>query len=497
MLKKNKILFGLFSLASLDFCLLGLQVIYKDDSKGVSLTIFGFFLLVLVVQLAVLALVTKLKDNEKLKSAVAGVMLGGNIIAFYVSFFDKFQTFHKFQLLLSGLILAAVSALVLYFVRRSPQLLKILLFALVLNSLYTFFSIATYNPDRGTAAASQTLSAYQGIKFKTKPNIHLIAFDSLSPAAVVKNHMGIKDLAYVDYLQQNSTILKNLFSTGSPSKNSFNSQLRLADGKLSGDGYFAGRSDGPVTTVLHTNGYKLQTGFSDDYFGDKGQYVDEYDQLRSGNSVNDSTLCDLATHKEKILKLYGFCIINSHLAKPATQTDSLNWRQKVVDIINQKAESGHPWMTIDYMYNPIGHTPVTYEGTDLATRKKYIAVYDRKSQNDVVPILKNIVSAIQKNDPNSIVMFYGDHGPILSRGLPVDQNPTFNVQDRFAVFGAILKTNNPCSNVSNIGYYDKTYSTLERTLAGVFRCLAKDPSQVDKAVNFQEPYDFGKYLYDN
>jgi hypothetical protein len=496
MLRKNQVLFGLFSLASFDFFLLGIQVISKEVSKNVSWIVFGFFVIVLVIQLAVLAVVARLTDNEGIKAAVGGLMLAGNIIAFYVAFYDKFLTFHKAQLLLAGLALAVVSALALYFVRRIPLLLKVLFLALVVNSLYTLVSVISYNPNKGVTNPNEVLAKYQNIKLKSKPNIHLIAFDSLQPGAVVEKHMGLKNLPYVTYLQQNSTIIKNLFATGSPTKNSFNSQLRLADGRLRGDGYFAGRIESPVVNVLHANGYKLETGFSEDYFGAKGPYVDDYIRLHSEDSVNDSTLCGLSTRKEKILKLYGFCLLYSRFIKQPEATHANDWHQKVFDIISNKAHAGSPWMTINYIYNPIGHTPVTMDGHDKVTIKKYIAVYERKSKNDVPTILSKLIDTIKKNDPNSIVLIFGDHGPILSRAIPIEENPEFNVPDRFAVFGAIYKGNNPCSNINNIDYYRQSYTTLERVVAGIFRCLAVDPTTVDKAVDFQEPYPFGKYLYD-
>jgi hypothetical protein len=298
-------------------------------------------------------------------------------------------------------------------------------------------------------------------------------------------------------MRPSSTILKNFFSTAPNTKTSFISQFLLADKRLGGDGFFAGRADSPLASVLHANGYKIQTGYSEDLFGVKGPYVDEYVHPDKQDAINNSTLCGLSNQKEKILKLYGFCPLYAHF-NPSNPDDSLShWYHSVKTLISQKAEDNRPWMTINYIHNPMDHTPSTFNGRDKKDRDGYIASYKQKSKKTMIDVLSHMVKTIKTKDPGSIVLFYGDHGPVLSRGIPVEENLDFNVPDRYAIFGSIYKNKHRCSNPANVNHYQDSYITIERLTAGIFRCLAKDPSAVDKAVDFGEPYDFGKYLYDN
>jgi len=62
------------------------------------------------------------------------------------------------------------------------------------------------------------------------------------------------------------------------------------------------------------------------------------------------------------------------------------------------------------------------------------------------------------------------------------------------VLGAFFKTKNPCSHPDLSTYNNKSH-TLARVAASIVRCLATDPSTVDKIVNFEDPYDFGEFLY--
>jgi hypothetical protein len=110
-------------------------------------------------------------------------------------------------------------------------------------------------------------------------------------------------------------------------------------------------------------------------------------------------------------------------------------------------------------------------------------------------ILPELVKTIKANDPTAIVFVFGDHGPGLSRSLKLEESPEFYVQDRNGVFGALLATDQPCS-MKDIEYYNKEFSTPERVLSGVVRCLATDPDSVDQLANFNEEFEFRKYLYE-
>ena len=101
-----------------------------------------------------------------------------------------------------------------------------------------------------------------------------------------------------------------------------------------------------------------------------------------------------------------------------------------------------------------------------------------------------------RNDPApSLLVVMGDHGPFLSRTVSPNDNPTFVVQDQYGILAAILVNDTGCST-RQLQHYTQTYATPERILAGVIRCLARDPAQFDAAMKFDEAYKFEKFLYE-
>jgi hypothetical protein len=315
------------------------------------------------------------------------------------------------------------------------------------------------------------------------------------PEVLASKHMGLEQLGYSDYLEDEGAILfKNMFVSQAPTSPSLNSIMRLANPDFSDDGYFAGRSESPVSYIFKNNGYKLATGFDTfRIFGKPGSYIDEY-RTTYPRSTAPSAICRFNGTRSNIMRLFGFCYyVPIILFEPKLDEDS--WHEIVLNTIGDKGKSNEPWLTFHYIYTPIGHTTGSYNSNSQADLDEYARNFVNQSNVIGDKILPKLVETIRINDPTSIVFVFGDHGPYLSRTLDHEESPEFYVQDRHGTFGALLATEYPCS-IKDIEYYNQEYSTPERVLSGIIRCLSADPDSIDQAVKFDEAFDFRKYLYE-
>ena len=129
-----------------------------------------------------------------------------------------------------------------------------------------------------TSEKANLLAPFDEIEFRTKPNIHIVSVDALSPLALVEKHLGLTNLPYARVLDAEGVVVfKNAFASRVSTGPSLNSLMRLAHADFSNDlSYFAGRTNGPVAQILHRNGYTIATRFDQHFFGRKGPFVDAY-----------------------------------------------------------------------------------------------------------------------------------------------------------------------------------------------------------------------------
>ena len=437
-----------------------------------------------------------------------GFLLAANLVAFFLSFSETFMSMPNLLIALA-ILLSALIFTVLFRLSGLGRTISLFLCVLIVSS--SFIMGATIIIGDSVDQEIGSLEGYRNIKFGQKPNVHLISFDAMIPEVLSSKHMGLEQLGYSDYLEAESDIIfKNMFASQAPSSPSLNSIMGLANPDFKGSGYFAGRSESPVSYIFKNNGYKLASGF-DTYrtFGKPGSYVDEYRTTYPG-SIEYSAICRFNGPRSNIMRLYGFChYMPNVLFEPELGQD--RWHQIVVNTLREKGESTEPWLTFHYYSRPIGHTTVSYNSNSPAEVDKYTQTFLRRSKQLGDTILPEIVETIRVNDPASIVFVFGDHGPYLSRSMAIsdafvfgdhgrsleqEEEPSeFWVQDRHGVFGAILATEHPCASKA-IEYYNQEYSTPERVLAGIIRCLSTDPDLIDQVVNFDEQFEFLKYLYE-
>ncbi len=345
------------------------------------------------------------------------------------------------------------------------------------------------------AAKAEYLEKWSKVRFSQRPNVYLISFDSMIPTPLADKLLGVPELAYVRELQKIDTqIVRNTFVAKQGSWNVLNALVTLDDSEnFPSDGYLNGERAGPLFEVFRANGYKTAAGFGGIYFGLHGKYLDRYDYIAGLNTYRIS-LCKFQAQLVLGLQVghFGFCEV-VRLFDQSYVTGSQMWPSFVEAVITDPNRM-EPWLTLHYIYSPIGHTSADYRTGDEAQFTDYRKAFI-KGANDVGHIVVSMIERIRKTDPQGIIFVFGDHGTWLSRTIGFDDNPNFFVQDRYGVFAGFPKTGNPCSS-PNLSIYANGYHTVGRAVASIVRCLAETPREVDALVNFADEHDFSQYRYE-
>tara|TARA_Y100001936_G_scaffold217150_1_gene228861 strand:- start:413 stop:1966 length:1554 start_codon:yes stop_codon:yes gene_type:complete len=503
--------FLLFILASLYFFTMGFQAIITEVVVSISILVIVFFIVILIIQVISLKLIFVVTRSELVKVASAGLFLAGNLITFYLAFFPRFQNMPEYQNLIIAIFGTVIFTLIFKWSRWNSKI-SIFVCLLIIGNLFISGLISATSDDKNTVTGS--LQRYENITFKDRPNLHLVMYDSMLPATLAEKHMGIPNLSYHDYLKSEKAIIfKNMFASDAPTKPSVNSIMRLANPDFQGYRFFSGHQNSPVAYIFKNNGYNIATGYRGFTFGDKGPHIDEYNTEENQKALNpknlaQSDLCFFNGRKEHFTKLYGLCYFlppllpGTQISQPITNAkiDSASnnefaWAHKVIDIIKSKGSSNQPWLTFHHTYNPIGHTVTSHRSDSAEDLKKYTEHFVRQSNILTEEILPTLIKSIHMHDPNSLVLIFGDHGVWLSTTSDKSTEQEFIILDRYAIFTALLNTNHSC-NSNDINYYTDTYSTPERLLAGIIRCLSNNPRSIDSIMKFDEVEEYKDYIYE-
>lgn len=489
--------YGLFLLASAFFCVQGVIAIAEDTPVSVYGTVVLWCAAVLAFQLGIVWLAGRRFPSPAVETGLAALFVALNAVAFYLAFVHAFIDLGTAGRLFVLVAAWSIAAHVLQGAARRPVLGATLCAILAINMVVSVGYAMVTGRDAG-APPSPDLHRYDGIAFKERPNVHLVAVDSLLPKVLAEKHLGLSP-EYDRVLRESGAImLPNMFASFAPTTHSLPSVARLSDPGFRSAGAFAGRVLDPLYHVFRNNGYRISAGYNSGKkaFGGKGPYVDEYFSNNPyGRLFQESALCKYQGKGERYLQLFGFCPLAKRLEPRASQP----WKDFVVAHLGALGDSGEreaPWLTFYYVYSVLGHTKVDYETEDVTDFREYREQFDAKQRDLSNGWLKDLIATIRAKDPHSIVFIFGDHGPWLSRTADARKDPGFFVRDRYGVLGAILATDAPCARSDETRHYYQGFGTPERVIAGIVRCLAERPEAVDRAVRFSSQYDFARFPYE-
>lgn len=499
-----------FLVASLSWYLTILQSMINDMGYYEIALTSVYCGVVVFLELAFIFTCRKIFPKYSLRISYVLYSLFGalNFLAFSLSFYEGYvgqvSNIRTFILISTWVFLAFLFRLMCINQKLTKMFLVLFTFSICYElsvAVYAEYSQASPSKKEGEISNlemnaqisnSEDLNA---IIFSNKPNIHLISVDALMPEALAKKHLGIVSLQYTDAVKKlNGKMVHNLFADKVPTKRSLNSLLVLNSAPYTNSelaSYYAGINNSPVFQIFHNNGYKISTGYSrKEYFGKKGSYLDEevyttYDRCEArlpSKYIQHFNLCYLIEYLETITDM-----------KISAKARGRDWIEVLLEGYLNKANDPEQWLTLNYMFNPIGHTHGGFNNTEKENReyKKYVIEQDALLSD----ILVDFITSIKENDPNSIVFVFGDHGPYISRATNFEDNPEFIIQDQYGIYGAIWDFNNVCADDPN-DKSDRKFSTLAIELTDIIRCLSDDSAALDDIIDYDWEYDFSKFVYE-
>lgn len=321
-----------------------------------------------------------------------------------------------------------------------------------------------------------------------RPNVHVIMLDSFTHSAFTREFMGMENPAasYLASLDDAIYAGNRGFADAAGTRESWG--VLFALGKACGvtsQGTFSGRESSPLTALLQSNDYYVQTGFSTSFFGkSKGAYVDHY--LAAAATIRESSLICLAERYRSFLGLCAY--LGTSLARRITPRLSIPeeserfdtawrahpdipWREEVISrIVHAELNIEGPVFSGYHVCDPIGHVPPSY----LYGDSRALQAYKQYFSGAVVrahEFLQNI-NRLRKRFPDSIFIISGDHGPWLTKPLTrysKEITARFWTLDRYAVALAMLNASNLCP-WSRQWLEQQSYLTSSRMLVAALAC---------------------------
>ena len=333
------------------------------------------------------------------------------------------------------------------------------------------------------------------IIFNNRPNIYFISFESMVPLSIAKKNFKQPYFAYHKVLDDNFYKFKNAFTLAFPSKESLNSLLAfdqkkylLLKKKERHMDFFTGEIESPLLNIFKNNNYELSTFYDNFWFGrNKGKYIDNYYTNEAGGKFNTCAF-DPGYGLHLKVSFLGYCLLNEKIkfkiisflsGKELSKTTAV---EKIIEIMKKNINKSKPQFFMAHNINP-GHTAI-YKYGNKESFDDFVNTYKNKSMI-VKKEIQNILDFIKKNDPNSILFLYADHGPKLTSGMELEENPRYKILDSFAVYAGIYPKRR-CDKYANYLYKNRDFASLVDAAKVIINCLAENKN----ALTFNEEQYF-------
>ena len=317
----------------------------------------------------------------------------------------------------------------------------------------------------------------QAVAFKETPNLYLIGFESISPEALMHNHMGIESTDFHRTVDEKMRRFRNLFASAVHTRNSFRSIMALeldiilnhqeAAGSL--PSYFAGHDLSPLVWILRENGYVTSSLYENTMFGRiKGTGIDNY----KVNTWRSSVACSLLDQDVRRLAFWGYCW---------SQVENISDLPFGEFLIQELGRLGNRPPQFVIAHNPLpGHPSNLFDPEDIGDREEFFDVYERNS-NRAAGQLERLIEHVKVSDPDGILFVFGDHGPLLAKGLGIEDDPTFFLQDRFGILGGIYPPDRCSAELDEAE--SKGYVTSLDIVHAILECLSGGQSPLREPRN--------------
>ena len=283
---------------------------------------------------------------------------------------------------------------------------------------------------------SGDVSNIRHISFQRTPNLYFVSFDSMVPRSLLRKNLGVETTGFHDLVEDRMRRFSNFFSDSVRTTHALNSVLALdvdvyasqqreleKQGRYPDPALFSGRNPSALLGILHRNGYETTSIYANDYFGRrKGPYIDNY------VTITRSTICNLLDDSIRILSFWGYCrwFGGSFRGRYSLMT---------VEAIKKAGANEGPQFVMVHLYLP-GHVEGSFRHGDVEQLEAYKS-YNVRMSESAARHLDAIIRHLEDNDPDAILLVYGDHGMFLSQGLEFEDDPTFVFQDHYGILGAV------------------------------------------------------------
>ena len=311
------------------------------------------------------------------------------------------------------------------------------------------------------------------ISFKETPNLYFISFDGMTPKPLLRKHLGLESTEFHDVFEENFRRFPNFFANAAPTRNSYDMTLSLDEDIFfeyrdtkpygRGTGMFSGHYPSPLFRILRRNGYEISSFFVNLFFGSlKGPYIDNYFTVKKNN------ICNLLTKDTQFFSFWGYCEFPSRKYGLDYWRKYMHSDRVLIEKIESLAANDGPQFALAHILRPY-HAGELFRYEDASALEEFKAHY-RRSCNEAVRYLEQIIEHLKNNDPDAILFVFGDHGPFLSRGLKSAGDMEFFIQDTFGVLGGVYPRDR-CASC-----FDETLSQGYMTILGavhaMLRCLS-------------------------
>ncbi len=300
-------------------------------------------------------------------------------------------------------------------------------------------------------------------------NVYLLGFDALiSQPAYERLFRRDRKLPWLDVLRgQDFRVIEDAVSAGTDTRASFKAMLEMGQPVevKRVETFFSGATFNPTYDLFRNNGYKVQFMFKSNYLGGAG-VSRTIDFLYPTEALG---MCEFLPPKYGLIAcrpgVIGFVKKTFDADASAEEMEAI-LKDRIVDI----GRSGQRWLSVTHFFTP-AHTPGLgrYHYGDEGARKRFMLEYERNAGSAVM-LMKEIVGHIRKHDPDAIMLIFGDHGALLTRGMEEgESNAVYTAEDvvldrygvTFAVFPADF-----CRDRFRAGY------ALANIMVDVVQCMS-------------------------
>lgn len=344
-------------------------------------------------------------------------------------------------------------------------------------------------PHHHAGAASAPTAP--NIWFSEKPNVYLVGFDGVTPAALLSK-FGANSTPFHDVMSDRFRTFRNFFSNKQHTLGLYNMVLSLDDPYLmeldvnEDVRLFSGTHDAPLFRMFRRNGYEITTLYMDRYFGERrGPYIDNYIVTKNETACRklDRTLLEIS--------FYGYCAIRPLLETVWPAVDSSMANRRVVERLLRRSELQRPQLVVAHIYSP-GHTGLDFDMEDdmAVFAPRYLTNADFAGV-----LLARIIDHLEVHDPNAILFVFGDHGPWLTRSLNGKENWSLAITDRQGTVGGVFPPQRCSAHLDPPAGRTTNYMTTMDVVYGIIRCLMGESGTADEnsaaSLERTEWYAFG------